>query len=93
MADNVRQMPGISPSIKMRGSIPNAALIERLEIMLDEAKAGDLQSIIYSCLYADDATTGSWVTAGNIKDAMTLLGRTVVINQEFSTMIQGVLGE
>lgn len=52
--------------------IPNISLIEHLENLLDKAKSGELQELVYVCSYDDNTTNSGWSA---IRNRIRLIGQ------------------
>ena len=45
---------------------PNSALIKQLNGLLEEAKSGELQGMVYVCSYKGNSVSHGWAVSSNI---------------------------
>lgn len=81
---NVTRLPGVAQTLEERGNEPCRDTIERLERMLDEAKSGELQYIMYTTLYSDRAVARGW-TSESFMDTSQMLGAFCMLQAEISS--------
>lgn len=68
---------------------PNQQLIERLEILLDQAKSGELQSVAYSGICLDGSRIRAW---WNNDDTFAMAGGIQILLHEFiNNEVEGVI--
>lgn len=60
--------------------IPDQSVIDAIQILLDEAKAGEIQSITYVLSFDDKTTGNGW--AGLNKNNMAMIAELDILKQE-----------
>lgn len=61
-----------NPDLSVIADKPNADLIERLEGLLAEAKAGELQALVYVCSWRGNGVGSGW--CGLNRNRMRIMG-------------------
>ena len=71
----------------IKDSTPNKDLINHLEVMLAEAKSGEIRSIIYLVEWNDRNTSNSW-TIDERTARKTLLAELTLLHHDFTVSLE-----
>lgn len=68
---------------------PNEALIKQLESLLESAKAGELRTVVYLCMWDDDQVSHGWSidrrnSRRRLIGEMAMLNFDMLVNQSFA---------
>lgn len=68
---------------------PNEALIKQLESLLEDAKAGRIRTVVWVCMFDDDAVSNGWTldprnSRRRLLGEMAMLNFDMLANQSFA---------